>query len=239
MWRARLFPRGSSALRGRDHRSPPSHIHRLASLRSLAVAGIVASGCALHLVDTVSAGELPREPVRLSTRLIHTACTTQHGRMELSPDLALGLLAFNSPYLFGGRALRSQLTCAACHAPEGPSGAAVRLRLRAPVPDLGTIGKRVDVASFVSQAVEHEFDGPPLAPRTARALAALVSVLAPYTSPVAETCVVDGRLAAGSRLAALRRAPGHGQYRCRRSGLHKGQPALFCRRTQPHRGAED
>ena len=81
----------------------------------------------------------------------------------------------------------------------------MRLRLRAPVPDLGTIGKGVDVASFVSQAVEHEFDGPPLAPRTARALAALVSVLAPYTSPVAETCVVDGAslLAVGLRLCAM------------------------------------
>jgi len=96
------------------------------------------------------------------------------------------------------------LTCGACHAKEGPSGAAVRLRLRAPVPDLALLGSGVDVAAFVAQAVEHEFDGPPLPARTGRALSALVGVLAPHAAPAAGSCPVDGAslVAIGLRLCA-------------------------------------
>jgi hypothetical protein len=105
--------------------------------------------------------------------------------------VALGLVAFNSPYLFGGKALRSQLTCGACHAKDGPSGAAVRLRLRAPVPDLRSVADRIDIAAVVDRSVVAEFDGPPLPRRTARALAALAEVLAPYASDPAGMCQVD------------------------------------------------
>ena len=164
----------------------------------------IALTCALFLPCAVSAGELPREPLHLNTRLTQAACPTAYGSVRLSPDMALGLIAFNSPYLFGGKTLRSQLTCGACHAKEGPSGAAVRLRLRAPVPDLGLLSDVVDVAAFVAQAVEHEFDGPPLPPRTGRALSALASVLAPHAAPAAGSCLVDGAslVAIGLRLCA-------------------------------------
>jgi hypothetical protein len=123
--------------------------------------------------------------------------------LRLSPEVALGLVAFNSPYLFGGKALRSQLTCGACHAKDGPSGAAVRLRLRAPVPDLRAAVGRIDVAAFADRAVVAEFDGPPLPGRTARALAALASVLAPFSSDPGEMCRVDAAslVAIGLRLA--------------------------------------
>ena len=164
----------------------------------------IALTCALFLPHPAPAGELPREPVHLNTRLTQAACPTAHCSVRLSPDVAFGLIAFNSPYLFGGKALRSQLTCGACHAKEGPSGAAVRLRLRAPVPDLGLLGSGVDVAAFVSRAVEHEFDGPPLPPRTARALSALAGVLAPHATPAAGSCLVGGAslVAIGLRLCA-------------------------------------
>ncbi|NBW24797.1 MAG: hypothetical protein EBR89_05075 [Betaproteobacteria bacterium] len=160
---------------------------------------------------TVTAGDLAREPVRLKTALSRAACTTVRGSVRLSPDIALGLVAFNSPYLFGGKALRSQLTCGACHAKEGPSGAAVRLRLRAPVPDLALLGSEIDVAAFVSRAVEYEFDGPPLPARTARALSALTRALAPYADPEANPCEVDGAslVAIGLRLCAAQAAAAH------------------------------
>jgi hypothetical protein len=123
--------------------------------------------------------------------------------VRLSPDVALGLVAFNSPYLFGGKALRSQLTCGACHSNDGPSGAAVRLRLRALVPDLRAAAGRIDVAAFIDHAVVAEFDGPPLPQRTARALAALADVLAPVSSNPAETCRVEAAslVGIGLRLA--------------------------------------
>jgi hypothetical protein len=183
-----------------------------ARTRHARVCRVITLTCALFLTRTVPAGELPREPVRLNTWIKQAACPIAQGSVQLAPDVAFGLVAFNSPYLFGGKALRSQLTCGACHAKEGPSGAAVRLRLRAPVPDLGLRGHVVDVAAFVAQAVEHEFDGPPLPPRTERALSALASVLAPHEAPVAESCLVDGAslVAIGLRLCAHHAGAAHG-----------------------------
>jgi hypothetical protein len=144
--------------------------------------------------------------VSVSTWLDRDACAAKPEVLRLAPDVALGLVAFNSPYLFGGKALRSQLTCGACHAKDGPSGAAVRLRLRAPVPDLRAVADRVDVAAFADHAVVAEFDGPPLPRRTARALAALAGVLAPYSSEPTEMCRVDATslVSIGLRLTIAR-----------------------------------
>jgi hypothetical protein len=119
--------------------------------------------------------------------------------------LALGLIAFNSPYLFGGKALRSQLTCGACHAQDGPSGAALRLRMRATVPDLRAAADRIDVAAFVEHAVVAEFDGPPLPQRTSHALTALTRVLAPFSSDTAGMCRVEAAslVSIGLQLASV------------------------------------
>ena len=130
--------------------------------------------------------------MRVSTLLnLEDIASTPQG-IRLSPEVALGLVAFNSPYLFGGKALRSELTCAACHSKEGPSGSALRLRLRAPAPDLHAAGDRINVSAFVSHAVVTEFDGPPLSQRTSHALAALTRVLAPYSAGPTQIYRVDG-----------------------------------------------
>lgn len=182
---------------------------RLRKKLTSAVAGLfigLALAGALLLSCDANAGEPPRQGVRVSTWLDLSACAATPEAVRLSPDVAFGLLAFNSPYLFGGKALRSQLTCGACHAKDGPSGAAVRLRMRAAVPDLRRAAERVDVAAFVNHAVVAEFDGPPLPRRTARALSALVSVLAPFSSDPAEMCRVDATslVAIGLQLAIVR-----------------------------------
>ena len=161
---------------------------------------------ALLLPFDSTAGEPPRQPVRVATWLDRNACAATSEIVRLSPDLALGLVAFNSPYLFGGRALRSQLTCGACHAKDGPSGAALRLRMRATVPDLRSAADRIDVAAFVDHAVVAEFGGPPLPQRTAHALSTLAGVLAPFSSYKAGMCQVDGAslVAIGLQLAIVR-----------------------------------
>ncbi len=166
-----------------------------------------ALAAALLLPGASFAGEPARQPVHLSTALDRDACVAETpDALQLSPEVALGLVAFHSPYLFGGKALRSQLTCGACHAKDGLSGAAVRLRLRAPVPELRAAAGRIDVAAFVDHAVVAEFGGPPLPLRTARALAALASVLAPFSSEPAAVCRVDATslVAIGLRLAIAR-----------------------------------
>jgi hypothetical protein len=169
------------------------------------IVGLALSEAMLLPCDS-NAAEPPRQAVRVSTWLDLKACAATPDVVKLSPDLALGLLAFNSPYLFGGRALRSQLTCGACHAKDGPSGAAVRLRMRAAVPELRSAADKVDVAAFVDHAVVAEFDGPPLPRRTARALSALARVLAPFSSDPATMCRVNATslVAIGLQLAIVR-----------------------------------
>ena len=167
--------------------------------------GLVLTEAMLLPCDALAA-EPPRQPVRVATWLDREACVASQDALRISPDVALGLVAFNSPYLFGGKALRSQLTCGACHAKDGPSGAAIRLRMRAPVPDLRVATARVDVAAFADHAVVAEFDGPPLPQRTAHALAALASVVAPLSSDPAKTCQVDATslVSIGLRLTITR-----------------------------------
>jgi len=133
----------------------------------------------LLLATQTFAVEAPRAPVRVATWLDRQALRGTAQELLVTQQLALGLVAFNSPYLFGGKALRSHLTCGACHSQEGLSGAALRLRLRGPVPDLRAAASHTDVAAFVAHAVETEFDGPPLSQQNASALTVLLEVLAP------------------------------------------------------------
>jgi hypothetical protein len=157
---------------------------------------------ALLLPAQTFAVEVPRAPLRVATWLDRQALRGTPQDMYVSQQLALGLLAFNSPYLFGGKALRSQLTCGACHSQEGLSGAALRLSLRGPVPDLRAAASHTDVAAFVTHAIKTEFDGPPLSQQNARALAALSDVLAPMALETKSAYRVDGSalIAIGLRL---------------------------------------
>lgn len=136
-------------------------------------------------------------PVRAAALIVRTAlepsfCPTKAGDAPaLSPAVALGLLAFNTPYLFGGRAARTGLTCSACHGAEGPSGAAAHLLFRQPVPDLALAAAQgVNVAAFAGHAVPQEFDGPPPPAEMLAGLAALAGVLAPKGQAADAACLV-------------------------------------------------
>jgi len=158
---------------------------------------------ALLLATQTFALEAPRAPVRVATWLDRQALGGTAQELLVTQQLALGLVAFNSPYLFGAKALRSHLTCGACHSQEGLSGAALRLRLRGPVPDLRAAASHTDVAAFVAHAVETEFDGPPLSQQNASALAALSKVLAPMVLDPQSAYRVDAPalIAIGLRLS--------------------------------------
>jgi hypothetical protein len=136
---------------------------------------------ALALAVPAPAAEPLRPPLNFDMRLAAGACLPgSGGAVALDPRLALGLVAFNSPYLFGGKALRSQLTCNACHGGAGLSGAAVRITFRAPLPDLRRAAAGgADIAGFVRHAVVAEFDGPPLDAAMAGSLARVAAALAP------------------------------------------------------------
>jgi len=109
----------------------------------------------------------------------------------LSPAVALGLLAFNTPYLFGGRAQRTGLTCGACHGGERPSGAAAHLVFKQPVPDLALAAAQgVNVAGFAGHAVPREFDGPPPSTEMLTGLAALAGAMEPKAQTADPSCLI-------------------------------------------------
>ncbi|MCW6512826.1 hypothetical protein [Lichenifustis flavocetrariae] len=188
-------------------------VRRLASFRKdaaqtrrlMALAAIYEGGRRLEAARTMSilllslalllqAGHglaLERPSVDLETRLDAKACSMLIGGTGLAVDqeVALGLVAFNSPYLFGGKALHDDITCGACHNDKGASGAVVRLRFRKPVPNLREASERgIDVASFVDHAVVSEFGGQPAVADVTRALAALARVFAVPSAALDSTC---------------------------------------------------
>jgi hypothetical protein len=111
---------------------------------------------------------------------------------RIAPSLALGIVAFNSPYLFGSLALRDGVTCRSCHAECGTSGPARRLVFDAPIPRLsgrrwgGPEGRRGDdphLEAFSRRAIVEEFDGPEPARDIVEGLAAYVRQLPSSPSP--------------------------------------------------------
>ena len=149
---------------------------------------------ALALTSAPASSEVSRGPVIVATEIDRSACRSMPDSSGtlLRSDVALGLVAFNSPYLFGGRALHNGLTCGACHNASAPSGAAVRFRFRKEVPDLRRSSERgVDVASFVDGALVHEFAARPASPKIANGLAALAKVIAPVSPSQEERCQID------------------------------------------------
>lgn len=147
--------------------------------------------CAAHAAAT------PDPPTRTGAEISEPTCGGNGAAcggvdLKLVPrDVALGLVAFNSPYLFGEQALHDGITCRSCHADCGLSGAAVRLVFDAPVPRLhgrrwrgpeSRRGDDPDLEAFSRRAIVNEFGGPMPDPDMVSALAAYVRQL-PDTAP--------------------------------------------------------
>lgn len=151
----------------------------------------------LLFLGTATAVATPDPPTRTGAEISEPACGgagASCGRVDLTlvpRDVALGLVAFNSPYLFGAQALHDGITCRSCHADCGLSGPAVRLVFDAPVPRLhgrrwrgpeSRRGDDPDLEAFSRRAVTDEFGGPMPDPDIVSALAAYVRQL-PDTAP--------------------------------------------------------
>jgi hypothetical protein len=142
--------------------------------------------------------ETRNKPTRVGAEVIVPTCGVSAPACDswifarLSPEVALGIVAFNSPYLFGSLALRDALTCRSCHAESGPSGPAERLVFDAPVPLLygrrwggpqGRMGSDPNLEVFARHAIVEEFDGPEPARDIVAGLAAYVRQLpSPHSS---------------------------------------------------------
>lgn len=144
----------------------------------------------------------------LQTPLTPAACRTAPAAdaPALTIPVALGLLAFNTPYLFGGRAQRIGLTCGACHDGDRPSGSAAQLLFKPPVPDIALAASHgVNVAHFAGHAVMAEFDGPPPAGDLVAGLGALSAVMAPKDQFTAPDCAVTADSLIGIELRLIKR----------------------------------
>jgi hypothetical protein len=144
------------------------------------------------IMGTANAAERPIPPTRTGAEVSEPSCRgggVACGSVDLKRvprDVALGLVAFNSPYLFGAQALHDGITCQSCHADCGLSGPAVRLVFDAPVPRLhgrrwrgpeNRRGDDPDLEAFARRAIVEEFDGPMPDPDIVSALAAYVRQL--------------------------------------------------------------
>ena len=127
-------------------------------------------------ITATDAAETPIAPTRLEAWL--APAPTDHGTFIVTRSVLLGAVAFNSPYLYGGAALHDNITCVACHGADGPSGPALRLRFDTPIPDLLTRDWEHDNRTpampegFISNAIVHEFAGPPPGERMVKAMGA-------------------------------------------------------------------
>jgi hypothetical protein len=120
-----------------------------------------------------------RAPVEAVTELEGSACENHELGLRVNEATAIGLVVYNSPYIFGGRALRDGLTCNACHNPGGFSGAAAGLETkRVRPPSLRAAKERgINLAAFAQKAVSEEFSGPLLDQRFAAGLDELAGAL--------------------------------------------------------------
>jgi hypothetical protein len=123
--------------------------------------------------------------------------------------VAWGAIAFNSPYIFGGAALKDGMTCAACHDASGPTGPAARMTFDRPIPDLRVrewpdrAGVTALPEAFIRRAIPEEFDGPVPDPQTVLAIGAYVRQLQ-RRQPAPSTLRLESMALAGLCLAVLR-----------------------------------
>ena len=138
---------------------------RLAGLAAL----IVEVAAAATALRAEPAALLP--PTLLAGEIRSAECSVKPPgpcSLAMPPRTALGLVAFNTPYLFGGKALHDRLTCSSCHGASRISGPAERLEFDPPVPDLhravwlapiGRLARSPDLESFILHAIRREFSG--------------------------------------------------------------------------------
>jgi hypothetical protein len=134
-----------------------------------------------------------RPAVEATTELEGSACTpSDSGARSIRASTAIGLIVFNSPYIFGAKALRDGLTCNACHSPGGPSGAAKSLESKGiHPPSLRVAQERgIDLILFARKAVSEEFAGPLLNPLYAEGLAELAGRLQATERTGQDACVI-------------------------------------------------
>ncbi len=131
-----------------------------------------------------------RVPVEAVTQLEGSICESGKPVSRVNEATAIGLVVYNSPYIFGGRALRDGLTCNACHNPGGFSGAATRLESkRVRPPSLRAAKERgINLATFAQKAVAEEFSGPWLDQRFAAGLVELAGALPLAERDSAQRC---------------------------------------------------
>lgn len=123
----------------------------------------------LFLLPVAAAGTEASPPTALVAELSAQGCPARAAAVtKIKQDVALGLVAFNSPYVFGGAPLHDGITCSACHGSNGLSGPALRVKFEHTVPDLharswqGGVGRASsspDLESFIRAAIISEFSG--------------------------------------------------------------------------------
>jgi hypothetical protein len=120
----------------------------------------------LHLAAAADLAPASPEPLRIEGLLRPGPGVNFNDReISISASLVLGMIAFNSPYILGGDALRNGLTCNACHSPNGPSGSASTMTLTKPLPNLlhsqsqghPTAPAEIGIARFIRAALPREF----------------------------------------------------------------------------------
>jgi hypothetical protein len=170
----------------------------------------------LALDPAWAGGAEPAIPVRAPTLLAAEIVPLKGNIASVDGLVAWGAIAFNSPYIFGGDALKDGMTCAACHDASGPTGPAARMTFDRPIPDLRVrdwpdrAGLTASPEAFIRRAIPEEFDGPVPDPQTVLAIGAYVRQLQ-HRQPAPSTIRLDSLGLAGLCMAVLRDEIGKGR----------------------------
>ena len=161
--------------------------YRVSLVRRAAAAALLLFFCGNTNGHDAGAGSLIPEVDYLEAEV--SVATGAESELRIGRRIALGAVAFNSPYLFGGAALHDSITCAACHDRSGPTGPAAKLTFVAPIPDLTSHEWPADRSagnspeSFVRRAIMKEFSGPPPDRDTVIAIGAYIRQFEPSSVP--------------------------------------------------------
>lgn len=176
---------------------------------------ILSAACGFTWRALASEVGKPLSPTRLEAWL--TSVPNHQDSFVLDRQLLFGAIAFNSPYLFGGAALRDHITCVACHGSDGPSGPALHISFDKKIPDLfeqdwddnRNSDRMPD--SFIKVSIRDEFSGPQPSDYLVRGMGAYLRQIANarhYSGSVR----FDAKMLAGLAILVLRDDLAHQQY---------------------------